>query len=287
VRFATRAGEEVAWRDRVARALAAIGRPARDGTGLDKVVLARMLRGLAGEERPDPLALLARLAASQPRSYCFLVEPEPGVAFVGASPERLYRRTPASVTCEALAGTRARAGSPEADAALGAELRRDPKERHEQRLVTDWIRVRLGRLCEAVTCDDEPSVVETTTLQHLRTTIRGRPREGVTDAALLDLLHPTPAVCGVPLSPARRWIEQSERFDRGLYAGPVGWMSRDASEVAVAIRSALISGREVRLYAGAGLVTGSEAEREWRETEGKMRALRALLERGGADGEGR
>ena len=112
--------------------------------------------------------------------------------------------------------------------------------------------------------------------------MRGRLRPDAADAApidaqLIDSLHPTPAVCGTPRSPAQSWLAANEGFDRGLYAAPVGWIGDDAAELCVAIRSALVAGDDVSVFAGAGLVAGSEPDAEWSEVEGKIAAMLEAL----------
>jgi len=188
---------------------------------------------------------------------------------MGASPERLYRRTGRAIETEALAGTRPR-GEGAADEALRAELLADDKERREHRIVVDGIREALAGLCVNVREDPTISVLQLRNCQHLFETVEGVLANGVTDGDVLRALHPTPAVGGTPTVDAVRWIAALEPFDRGWYAGPVGWIGRDSAEFAAAIRCGLACGDSLRVYSGAGIVAGSTPEREWAEIENKM-----------------
>ena len=257
-------------------ALAAI-----DGGSVDKVVLARRC-DLHFDGEVDAVALLEALTVREPQSYRFCLRPHAGLAFVGASPERLFRRDGRLVASEALAGTRRRGGSESDDERLGIELRASGKDRHEHALVVDAVRIALGRCCDAVEAAPAPLLLRQSRVQHLWTHVRGRLRPDAADAApidaqLIDSLHPTPAVCGTPRSPAQSWLAANEGFDRGLYAAPVGWIGDDAAELCVAIRSALVAGDDVSVFAGAGLVAGSEPDAEWREVEGKIAAMLEAL----------
>jgi menaquinone-specific isochorismate synthase len=140
-------------------------------------------------------------------------------------------------------------------------------------LVRRHIETQLAPLSETIVCDDEPHLERLQHVQHLRTDVRGTLRPGVRDADVLAALHPTPAVCGLPTERAMSVLRDVEGFDRGLYCGLVGLWRADEAEFAVAIRSALICGREVQLYAGAGIVDGSDADAEWDETVDKLRTI--------------
>lgn len=256
----TRAG----WEHIVGRTLGAL----RDAV-LEKVVLARE-SFFKFAERLEPVTLLGRLVDNTQRSYHFCFQPGADAAFIGASPERLYKRQGGRVQSEALAGTRSRGASFEADAALGDELLHSDKDLREHRFVVEAIRAAFDRMCRSIHVDEAISILRLRHCQHLFNNIEGSLAEGIGDADLLEALHPTPAVGGHPTSEAVRWIAEVEPFDRGWYAGPVGWVGCDGSEFAVAIRSGLIAGDTVSLYSGAGIVAGSTAEDEWDEIENKM-----------------
>lgn len=234
-----------------------------------KIVLSRST-ALEFDPAPDPLFLLHRLKRIEPSAYHFYIQPRRGHAFLGASPECLYKREQDWLQSEALAGTCARGATPAEDQALSEALLRSAKERHEHALVRDDIKAILERCCRWVDADEPLHVLKHARVQHLYSRIHGRLRTPVADEELLRRLHPTPAVGGLPRTRALREIARLEPFDRGWFAGPVGWLSRDAAEFAVGIRSAVVDGRSLRLFAGAGIVTGSTPEGEWREIETKI-----------------
>ena len=252
------------WKLNVERALAAF-----DEDRLGKVVLARRADLEFGED-PDPALLLGDLKAATPGCFHFYVEPEEGVAFVGASPERLFRREGREVRSEAVAGTRPRGDSELSDAELGEQLLHSAKDLSEHAYVRDSIREALGGLCEDLEVEERLSEMKLARGRHLVSGVRGTLREGVTDWDVLEAMHPTPAVGGYPKEGALAEIRSSEPFDRGWYAGPVGWISPEAAEFAVGIRSALVGGRTLRLFSGAGVVAGSLPEEEWSEIEQKI-----------------
>lgn len=267
---ADRPGRE-GWRRNVEAALAAFAE-----NHLEKVVLARRAE-LGFEEAPDPLLLAERLARSTPGCFHFYLEPEEGMAFLGASPERLYRREGRRVTSEAVAGTRPRGASDADDAGLREELLASEKDLSEQRWVRVGIRESLSPLCEGLAVEEAASEMKLSSRRHLVSKVRGTLREGVADADLLEALHPTPAVGGYPKQEALAEIARLEPFDRGWYAGPVGWVGDDSAEFAVGIRSGLACGERLSLFSGAGIVTGSRPEEEWAEIEGKIGDFAGIL----------
>jgi len=252
------------WRENVERALSAFS----EGR-LGKVVLARRAE-FGFDVDLDPTLLLGSLKAATPGCFHFYAEPEDGTAFIGASPERLFRRDGRSVESEAVAGTRPRGASPADDEGLRDELLHSVKDRAEHSYVSKGIREALGPLCEELEIEDHVSEMKLARGRHLMSKVRGTLREGVTDAALLDTMHPTPAVGGYPRSGALEEIRDLEPFDRGWYAGPIGWISAEASEFAVGLRSGLVRGRTLALFSGAGIVTGSVPDEEWAEIEQKI-----------------
>ena len=243
---------------------------------LQKVVLARLLRFEVAEFSPEDF--LDATAALQPDSYRFLIEPAPGTAFFGLTPERLFLRRQGTVQSEALAGTRPRGATTEESDAMGRELMESNKDRREQGIVLRQIVKALEPLAGQLSFDEQPTLRILTEVQHLQSSVSGVLNSGVTDGDLLAALQPTPAVAGQPRRPAQRVIAEIEEFDRGLYAGPVGCCSVQETEFAVAIRSALWHGNTLRLYAGAGILPQSSAVAEWDETKEKLRLLRGLIE---------
>jgi menaquinone-specific isochorismate synthase len=252
------------WKRNIERALAAFS----EGR-LDKVVLARRTE-FDFAEGVDAALLAESLEGATPGCFHFYVEPEEGVAFVSASPERLFRREGRAVESEAVAGTRPRGASEADDAELRDELLGSEKDKAEHGYVRVGIGGALRPLCEELEVEEGVSEMKLARRRHLISKVRGTLREGVTDAELLRELHPTAAVGGYPRGEALEEIRALEPFDRGWYAGPVGWIGTDASEFAVGIRSGLVRGNRLALFAGAGIVAGSAPESEWAEIEQKI-----------------
>ena len=237
---------------------------------LSKIVLAR------AREFPaisNPITALVRLAGRYPDCYRFLIEPAPGRAFFGASPELLASVSGERVETMALAGSIRRGTTLEEDAGLGESLLASAKERQEHQFVVRAIADRLAPLLKNVEIH-ETGLLQLSNIQHICTPISGRRKA---DAAILDLveaLHPTPAVGGLPSEAGLAFIEHAEPVSRGWYAAPVGWMDADGrGEFVVALRSAVTDGDRTRLYAGAGIVAESDPAREWQETELKFRPM--------------
>lgn len=261
---------EEAWTVAMRATLAEIG-----AGSVRKIVLART-RTFTLNEPADPCELLSRLGESEPGTYQFMFEPAAGVAFVGASPERLFRREGTTLESEAVAGTRPRGETPDADWAQAEDLFGSEKDRREHALVLDRIRERLDGVVASLRVARGARLLRLARVQHLCTHVEATLAEGVSDAELLARLHPTPAVCGQPAERAKTIIRACEPFDRGLYAGPIGLLGA-VTEVCVGIRSALVVGESVVAFAGAGIVAGSDAAEEWRETEHKLATIERLV----------
>ncbi len=256
------------WRQGIEEALDAFAR-----TDLEKVVLARRACYDFDAEL-DPFVLAQVLEEETPACFHFLIQPAPGVAFVGASPERLFRQDGTRLVSEAVAGTRPRGSSASSDARLRRELFDSDKDRREHEYVRAHIQETLAPLAETLDADAEPSDMPLARGRHLYSGVRATLQPGTSPVEVLRSLHPTPAVGGTPTPDALAMIEATEPFDRGWYAGPVGWIGADAAEFAVGIRSGLVQEREtgatLSLYSGAGIVQGSEAGAEWDEIEQKI-----------------
>lgn len=196
--------------------------------------------------------------------------------FLGSTPERLVRVNGLDVEACALAGTSARG----VESPVHKDLVGSAKEREEQRLVVEAIETVLRPYCSEFEVSSEPELLGTAHAQHLHSTIAGRLRAPAHILELADALHPTPAVAGTPRERALECIRRSEEFDRGWYAGPIGWVDEKGSgELHVALRCGLLLPGRALLYAGAGLVDGSDPALEAAETRLKLRALREALER--------
>lgn len=247
-----------------------------EGGDLDKVVLARCAR-FSFEDDLDAVGLLYRLEAATPRCYHALVAPDglEGPAFIAATPERLIRLEGGTVKTEAVAGTRPRAEADAADDRLRDELMESEKDRREHAFVRRAIVGALEGLAARVEVEGHASAMTQARVRHLRTGIRADLEGGVGPVEVAGALHPTPAVGGTPTPRALDAIRRLEPFDRGLYAGPVGWIGRDPrgrleADLAVGIRSGLVDGRTLALYSGAGIVPGSDPAGEWAEIEHKI-----------------
>jgi isochorismate synthase len=241
---------------------------------ISKVVLARSVEVSTGRLL-DPRRLAHRLRAVDPSAYTFAAPVGSGACLVGASPELLVSRRGSLVRSNPLAGSATRSGDPEEDRANADELLESAKERLEHELVVKSLIETLGPLCEELTWDPEPVLLETANVWHLSTRVSGRLREPTPSSLeLVAELHPTPAVAGFPLDPAMKAIAELEPFDRGAYAGPVGWMDASGDgEWALALRCAVIEDETARMFAGAGIVSGSDPAKELDETETKFRAF--------------
>ncbi|MEW5993414.1 MAG: isochorismate synthase [Candidatus Zixiibacteriota bacterium] len=260
------------WRSMVQAALRLI-----ESSELQKIVLAKQVT-LELSSDLDPINLLRNLQSATGPVYCYCFQIEPDVAFLGASPERLYARRGRDIVSEAVGGTRPRGATANEDAALANELLHSPKDLHEHRLVVEGVRQSVHQFCHAVECHPSVAVMQIESLQHLSTRLRGSLARGVTDADIVETLYPTPAVAGFPRDRALMHIRELEPFDRGWYAGPAGWIGRDAAEFAVAIRCGLLDGEKLHVYAGAGIVHGSTAESEYREVEDKIAGFTRIFE---------
>jgi menaquinone-specific isochorismate synthase len=248
-----------------------------DAGELRKVVLAQALEVAldAPIEIPD---VLERLRRTYPDCYRFLVEPTTAAGFFGAPPERLVSLRGRTVRTEALAGSVARGESPEADHELVASLLESEKLEREHGVVVETIRDQLEPLGE-VTVEGR-TVRKLATIQHLRTPVTARLARDEHVLSLVEALHPTPAVGGLPPERARETIRETEAFDRGWYAAPVGWFDAAGDgEFAVAIRSGVASGRSVTLFAGNGIVADSDPDEEWEEVQLKYRPVLDALSR--------
>jgi len=243
---------------------------------LEKVVLARevLLRAPGAYDLPAVYGALRELF---PGCFCFCCGSSEG-AFIGASPELLIRRSGASASTVALAGSTRRSSDPAVDDHLGERLMQSSKERSEHAIVARRIVRRLRPSAVWVASEPEPGLVKIANIQHLATPIHAQLAEPRSAIELAGLLHPTPAVGGEPWPDAGELIAELEGMDRGWYASPVGWMdATEDGEFCVAVRSALLRDREAHLYAGNGIVADSDPAAELSETELKLEALLPLL----------
>jgi menaquinone-specific isochorismate synthase len=230
---------------------------------LDKLVLARQTTFTLASA-PSPFQLLSQLFAQN--NTLFAIQFTKDCAFIGATPEKLYTRRGSHIYSEAIAGT---------NPGLGALLQSE-KDVREFQYVEDYIEKALAPLCYHIV-KEKRKPLQTGRVHHLHTAFNGYLKEETTDAHLLEALHPTPAVNGIPKEKAFATLQQLEPFSRGWYASALGYISREKADFAVAIRSALLEGTALHLFAGGGLVDGSTPEAEWEEREQKIAPFTQLL----------
>ncbi|MCS7172897.1 MAG: isochorismate synthase [Armatimonadetes bacterium] len=256
------------WKDLVRCAAEAVRRGR-----LRKVVLARAMRLRAGGLAAP--RVLSVLCARYPGCTVFGVR-RADRWFLGATPERLCRVREGVVETMALAGSAPRGQSEEEEWTLGRSLLESRKDLEEHRIVAEYVRDRLRPLTRTLQATG-PALLRTGAVQHLCTRVQGELREPMPVLQIAGALHPTPAVAGLPLDQALRWIER-EGLDRGWYAGVLGWMdARGEGEMVVSIRSALVAGREAWVYAGCGILGDSDPELEYAESELKMASMLEAL----------
>ncbi len=245
-------------------------------TELKKVVLARQT--VISLSAPMQGYELLDLSRQQNRhSFHFLMQLDAEHAFIGSTPERLYSRRGSLLETEALAGTIGRDANPSQDLELANWLIQDEKNLQENQDVVDDIIERLTPFCQRVDVEQEPRLVRLRRVQHLKRHIQAELTAHADRSKLLQALQPTAAVAGLPRGQALEFIEQNEPFARAWYAGSVGYISETEAEFCVAIRSALVQGKRLSLFAGAGIVPGSHAEHEWQELDKKMSTLLSLI----------
>jgi isochorismate synthase len=264
---------------------AALQRLRDPASGLHKVVLARALR-LVADGPLDARTIVHRLLTSDATANAYLADltaaggGHSGTVLVGASPELLVVRHGERVACAPFAGSAPRLPDPDADEASGAALANSAKDRHEHQLVVDAIREALDPLCAELTVAPEPKLRKTDAVWHLHTPINGRLREkSITALDLAVVLHPTPAVGGVPAIAAAGLINELEG-DRGFYAGAVGWCDqRGDGRWVVSIRCAQLSAdrRSAEAHSGGGIVAESDPDDEVAETTTKFNTILSAL----------
>nr|WP_211222423.1 isochorismate synthase [Actinokineospora enzanensis] len=240
---------------------------------LRKVVLARRL-DLVAAEPIDVRELVQVLAARDPRWHTFAADLGDRT-LLGTSPELLIERKGRHVLSNPLAGSRPRSADPVHDGRNATELLGSPKDRREHDVVVTAVADALAPFCRELTVPTEPELLPSRTMWHLSTRVHGVLADPDTPVwQLTAALHPTPAVCGTPTAVARQVIGELEPFDREYYTGVVGWAdSRGDGEWVVTIRCGEVRGATLRLFAGAGLVPGSDPEDELTETGAKLRTF--------------
>ena len=259
-----------AWEQQVHDIVQAIQRGA-----VQKVVLARELH-LRAQADFDVDIALRRLAAADRHCTLFALDTGSG-CMIGATPERLVRLQGRTVQVDCLAGSTARGDTEHADRRLGEALLHSDKDRREHGLVVRTLREALSSNCLSLQVPDAPRLLRLSEVQHLHTPLQGTLPAGFSILDMVAQLHPTPGVGGVPRPEALDLIREQERLSRGWYAGPIGWIDAHGGEFVVGIRSALVRGSEAWLYAGCGIVKGSDPRSEYEESCLKLRPMLAAL----------
>lgn len=243
---------------------------------LEKLVLARRVQ-IEAAQPFDAGTALQRLGARYSASTIFALA-HGGRCFLGATPEQLVSVHSRALYAAALAGSTPRGRTPNDDRACGRALLADPKERREHAIVTQALVEALRPLCASFDLPDQPELLQLPDVQHLHTPVQGVLTQPIGVLELVERLHPTPAVGGSPRAAVGPLLRRYEPFDRGWFAGPLGWVDGHGDgEFVVAIRSALLDGRRASLFAGCGIVAGSDAAREYEESELKLHAMRWAL----------
>lgn len=241
---------------------------------LDKVVLARD-EVVRLDEPLDVRHPLRRLVQAYPSCWSFHLD-----GFFGSTPEMLVRRERGLVASRVLAGTIRRSGDDTRDLALAGSLARSSKDREEHEYAVRSVVDALEPHCASMNVPEAPYVLHLPNVMHLATDVAGVARDSQTALALAAALHPSAAVGGTPREAALRVIDQIEDLERGPYAGPVGWIDADGDgEWAIGLRSAAVEddGRQVRLFAGCGIVADSDPAAEWAESSAKLIPIRDAL----------
>ncbi|MFM2180185.1 MAG: hypothetical protein RL192_347 [Actinomycetota bacterium] len=259
------------WKKRVAEAISRVV-----SSAVDKVVLARDVNATS-TAHIDVRPILRKLAHEYPSTWTFSVD-----GLVGATPELLLRLSRGMVTSRVLAGTIPKTGDDEKDLALAASLARSSKDLEEHEYAVRSVAEALDPFCSSTNVPESPFVLHLANVMHLATDVTGalvETKQHVDAFSLLKNLHPSAAVCGTPRNIAFDIIDEIEGLNRGRYAGPVGWIdSSGDGELGIALRCGQITENEIRIFAGCGIVAGSNPEKELEESAAKMIPMRSALQ---------
>jgi menaquinone-specific isochorismate synthase len=259
------------WKENVDAALRVIS-----SGELNKIVLARKTTW----QFSKPLSIwscLNQLMTKAKLATIFAFQLSPSLCFLGATPEKLFKRQGQRLSADVLAGTRPRGITSDEDFQYEQELLNSAKERREFHIVKDFLQMSITPLSKEIKWDSQDRILKASHVQHIHNRLNVILQKDIFDEELIEALHPTPALGGFPREKALSILRQMELFDRGWYGGPIGVISPEGANLYVAIRSALIRGRLLHLFAGTGIVQGSIAEREWEELEQKIRPFAELF----------
>ena len=265
--------EEEKWRNQVSKAIDEI----KSGR-LEKVVLARDLKANS-TTKIDLNNLLQKLEIEYPSTWVFLVD-----GLVGATPELLVRLNKSLITSRVLAGTIQKTGNEDRDLALAASLAKSSKDLEEHEYAVKSVADSLAPFCSSTNVPESPFVLHLSNVMHLATDVTGVLNDSAKQAdifTLIENLHPTAAVCGTPTNVAKKLISELETMNRSRYAGPVGWIDAQGDgEIAIALRCGELSdgNKSIRIFAGCGIVAGSDPITEYAESQAKLMPMRTALE---------
>jgi len=253
------------WRENIAKAKGNI----RTGK-YDKIVLSRKIEATIDGEY-HPTRILNALRKEYPACYTFLFRPEGKSSLIGCTPERLLSVRSNYILTEGLAGSISRGKTATDDTILEKKLLNSEKDLEEHQYVLKSIEIRLKDFSDEINYPKKPGIKKFTNVQHLYTPVSAWMRQHYDAFVILKRMHPTPAVGGFPTVNALPDIPELELYDRGWYAGPVGWInSKGRGEFVVAIRSGLVNRNKASFYAGCGIVEHSDPDAEWEETKLKF-----------------
>jgi len=264
--------DENQWNENVAQIINDL-----DEGQIQKVVLARK-SDLQISTPANPVEILRRLKKNNVMTYDFCFQFDDENAFVGCTPECLFDARGKNIYSEAIAGTRLKGIGAAEQKKYRTELVESEKEQVEHNYVYENVSESLAEICDSVEVAHRRQVVSLSYLQHFRSSFNGQLKDGISVCDIIASLHPTAAVNGYPSDEATRQIRKYELFSRGWFAGPVGWIGKDSANFAVAIRSALIAGKQISLFAGAGIVKSSVPALEWQETQNKIKQFFDVIE---------
>lgn len=240
---------------------------------LTKVVLARQTI-FKFKAKVSPYDIIATIREKEAEAFHFIFEYKEGTAFIGGTPERLFKRIGTELKTEAIAATKPRGNTAQEEAEFEQDLMGADKNRREHNIVVADIKEKCLKISEKFQ-EAVPKILKLAKLQHRITKFEAKLQPGITDKDILTL-HPTPAVAGTPTQAALSFISAHEPFSRGWFAGPIGSISPEKSECVVAIRSGIVENNTVTLFAGAGIVSGSDPEKEWQELNDKISLFSSL-----------
>jgi len=264
---------EQAWQSQVSSAINAI-----KSNKLEKVVLARDITAISKTEI-STRSLLQRLEIEYPSTWIFLVD-----GLIGATPELLVRLSKSLVTSRVLAGTIQKTGNEDRDLTLAASLAKSSKDLEEHEYAVRSVADALAPFCSSTNVPESPFVLHLSNVMHLATDVTGVLNDSAKQSDIFMLiaqLHPSAAVCGTPEAEAKKLISELEQMNRQRYAGPVGWIdANNDGEIAIALRCGQLNDdrKSIRIFAGCGIVAGSDPATEFAESQAKLMPMRTALE---------